>query len=146
MCGPDNSNRPRGGALAVLSPITSSRINADLAFHTPGSPTSVGATHARLTPTGDCPDLTRLSSLHVVIHSTGDLRAHQGDCGLFRQFAFPAAMSKDHVEFELDSPLAVGVGGEGIIGRRVSLCSGPVASEENTVAQGIVGFNFAPSL
>lgn len=72
MCGPENTNRPRGGALAVLSPLLpsfdaqSSAINADLAFHTPGSPTSAGATHARLTPTAEC-NLTALSNLHLII-------------------------------------------------------------------------------
>jgi hypothetical protein len=72
MCGPDNSNRPRGGALAVLSPFSSTlgtrlrSLSADLAFHTPGSPSSAGATHARLTLSDHC-DLISLSNLHVVI-------------------------------------------------------------------------------
>lgn len=72
--------------------------------------------------------------------TTGDLRCQQTDCGLFRHFSLP--VSNIPRDVALDAPLDIGVGGDGIIGRRVSLCSGPVASPDNTVAQGIVGFNF----
>lgn len=71
MCGPENTNRPRGGALAALSPPTSASqlrnsIRGDLAFHTPGSPGSTSATHARLTPE-EAYDTKSLSDLCVVI-------------------------------------------------------------------------------
>ncbi len=80
MCGPENTNRPRGGALAVLSPCNSDNdghqlqrpgdlpsLGADLAFHTPGSPASDGATHARLTPTTTDHGVTSLADLFVFI-------------------------------------------------------------------------------
>ncbi|KPM36589.1 hypothetical protein AK830_g9968 [Neonectria ditissima] len=155
MCGPENTNRPRGGALVALNaPITSptpqGNVCGDLAFHTPGSPGSTTATHARLTPNEAC-DMTELSNLHVVIHSSGDLTRSAYDCGLFRRFAFPSARATcndEFVELSLDKPLSLEVGNEGIIGRRVSLYSRPSVGNEVVVAEGIVGFNFmsqAPS-
>lgn len=51
MCGPDTSNRPRGGALVALRSTESLLgLDGDLAFHTPGHPRSAEATHLRLTP------------------------------------------------------------------------------------------------
>ena len=72
MCGPENTNRPRGGALAALTPppsissLARSPIRGDLAFHTPGSPGSVNATHARLTLDAEHAK-SPLSDLFVVI-------------------------------------------------------------------------------
>lgn len=68
MCGPEDTNRPRGGALAALNrPVDNgqfprSNLVGDLTFHTPGSPGSLEATHVRLTPetasvVNDLPDL-----------------------------------------------------------------------------------------
>ncbi|CAM1502736.1 Fc.00g075120.m01.CDS01 [Cosmosporella sp. VM-42] len=155
MCGPENTNRPRGGALVALSPpITGPRgiFRGDLAFHAPGSPASTNATHARLTPSEVC-DVRGLSDLYVVIHSSGDLTRNACDCGLFRGFAFPTAVRSDneeYVEIPLDKPLSLEVGNEGIIGRRVSVFSRPPTGSEVVVAEGIVGFNFlgqdSPSL
>lgn len=149
MCGPEITNRPRGGALAALnssSQCTNARISGDLAFHTPGSPASVCATHARLTPDEAC-DLERLSDLHVVIHSSGDLTRSADACGLFRRFALPASAIAltSHgrfLELSLDEPLSLEVGKDGIIGRRVSLFSGSSLGRDKVIAEGIVGFNF----
>ncbi|KAH6889746.1 hypothetical protein B0T10DRAFT_486761 [Thelonectria olida] len=150
MCGPENTNRPRGGALVALNPpidtLTSPfNLCGDLSFHTPGSPGSTTATHARLTPSEAC-DINRLSNLFVVIHSSGDLTRNAYECGLFRQFAFPftpTRISDDQfVELSLDKPLSLEVGNDGIIGRRVSLYSRPSSGHEIVVAEGIVGFNF----
>ncbi|KAL6407872.1 uncharacterized protein AUP68_08899 [Ilyonectria robusta] len=71
MCGPENTNRPRGGALVALNPPVANasppgNVCGDLAFHTPGSPGSATATHARLTPNEAC-DMKGLSDLYVVI-------------------------------------------------------------------------------
>lgn len=71
MCGPEITDRPRGGALAALSPPTTSDhvaaiLRGDLAFHTPGSPASNTATHARLTPTS-LSDMSGLSDLQLII-------------------------------------------------------------------------------
>ncbi|UZP34764.1 hypothetical protein NXS19_002580 [Fusarium pseudograminearum] len=114
MCGPENTNRPRGGALVSLNPptnSTSSRICGDLAFHTPGSPASSNATHARLTPNEEC-SIDKFSDLHVIIHTTGDLTRHASDCGLFRQFSLPTSppTSNNFVESQLQGPLSLEVG------------------------------------
>ncbi|VUC37372.1 unnamed protein product [Clonostachys rosea] len=150
MCGPETTNRPRGGALAALSPPSTpvshlrSTLCGDLAFHTPGNPGSTNATHARLTPEEVCHH-TALSDLCVVIHSSGDLTRNATDCGLLHQFTIPAKLTSQNGEFyelALDSPLSLAVGNDGIIGRRVSLCSGSRLDRDNIVAEGIVGFNF----
>ncbi|SPJ86808.1 uncharacterized protein FTOL_11833 [Fusarium torulosum] len=146
MCGPENTNRPRGGALAALNPpinSISSNICGDLAFHTPGSPSSSNATHARLTPSNQC-SIKGLSDLYVVIHSSGDLTRSASDCGLFRQFSLlqTCPTSDDFVELPLQGPLSLEVGGDGIIGRRVSIYSRLSSGQDRIVAEGIVGFNF----
>ncbi|KJZ77208.1 hypothetical protein HIM_03529 [Hirsutella minnesotensis 3608] len=176
MCGPQHSNKPRGGALAALAPCSGSdaapAVRGDLTFHTPGCPGSMQATHARLTPEAAC-RLGSLRDLHVVIQcvrlvpytshgrnhewyrmsadiqisSSGDLTRPAHDCGLFRRFEFPERATKqasEFVELSLDEPLCLGVGGGGIIGRRVvSLCSRRPCGRDVVVAEGIVGFNYS---
>ncbi|KAH7152776.1 hypothetical protein EDB81DRAFT_433839 [Dactylonectria macrodidyma] len=147
MCGPETW-KPRGGALAALNPpiseVRPQGVCGDLAFHTPGSPESATATHARLTPNEAC-DMATLSDLYVVIHSSGDLTRKACDCGLFRRFRLSsgaATFEDDFVELPLDKPLSLEVGNDGIIGRRVSLYSRPLVGHDVVVAEGIVGFNF----
>ncbi|KAG5972172.1 hypothetical protein E4U55_000887 [Claviceps digitariae] len=148
MCGPDIANRPRGGALAALTPARqhsqcySSSLQGDLAFHTPGHPGSSQATHARFTPSEQC-SLGDLDRLRVIIHSIGDMTKDADDCGLFRQFTLRSPhTSRRYVELPLDSPLALEVGDGGIIGRRVSVCWKTKSGTEDLIAEGIVGFNF----
>ncbi|QPC67655.1 hypothetical protein HYE67_009886 [Fusarium culmorum] len=146
MCGPENTNRPRGGALVSLNPptnSTSTRICGDLAFHTPGSPASSNATHARLTPNEEC-SIDKFSDLQVIIHTTGDLTRNANECGLFRQFSLPTSppTPNNFVESQLQGPLSLEVGGDGIIGRRVSVYSRISTGQNKIVAEGIVGFNF----
>lgn len=74
-----------------------------------------------------------------------DLRSDVSDCGVFRQFALPASpldATSYYVELSLDTPLTILIGGDGILTRQVSLCSGPIPSPENTIAQGILKINF----
>ncbi|KAI9155143.1 hypothetical protein HJFPF1_07717 [Paramyrothecium foliicola] len=147
MCGPENTNRPRGGALAALASPSSfpSAVTGDLAFHTPGCPGSYEATHARWTPSEACRVSGNLTDLQVVIHCSGDMTRKAGDCGMFRQFVLPSTITvcnDDFVELALDKPLSLAVGNDGIIGRRVSLCSRPSCGTQEVVAEGIVGFNF----
>ncbi|QUC16607.1 uncharacterized protein UV8b_00848 [Ustilaginoidea virens] len=150
MCGPQVTDRPRGGALAALSPPTGSsprarkrHLQGDLAFHQPGHPASCKATHARLTP-AEHHGLGDVHSVRVVIHSTGDLTKDAADCGFYRQFTFPAASSSDsYFEIPLETPLSLEVGSNGIIGRRVSISAAECeAGSEGVLAEGIVGFNF----
>lgn len=162
MCGPENTNRPRGGALVALNPPVSASKNllrGDLAFHVPGDPGSIDATHARLTPGETC-DMSGLVNPYIVIQyvrrlpnlnhlltlssSSGDLTKDACDCGIFRKLSFPLRESctQEYVEFPLNKPLSLEVGNDGIIGRRVSLYSRPTIGREVVVAEGIVGFNF----
>ncbi|GKT67030.1 hypothetical protein ColTof3_14369 [Colletotrichum tofieldiae] len=150
MCGPDTCTKPRGGALAVLNhPFTqpgatktSPKLRGDLAFHTPGKPSSPFATHARITGGNDL-DLESLADIVVVIHESGDLTQRPEDCGLFRRIAFSSATVLENgstVELALPSPISLQVGDDGIIGRRVSVY--PKSETDNACAEGVVGFNF----
>ncbi|KAL2754194.1 hypothetical protein ACRALDRAFT_1076030 [Sodiomyces alcalophilus JCM 7366] len=163
MCGQDNSDKPRGGALAVLNPTTDlpglssahlPPFRGDLAFHTPGSPSSRIATHARWT-CGPGNDISSLDDLLIVIHKSGDLTQRPEDCGHFCQISFSrsaASLIEDGqaLEIPLCTPISLEVGSEGIIGRRVSLfrnlheeTSSPSPTRlTGAVAEGIVGFNF----
>lgn len=147
MCGHDTSNRPRGGALAVLNPTMQDEpvFRGDLAFHTPGNPGSATATHARWTCEAGC-TTTTLGDLFVVIHQSGDMTRRSTDCGLLHQFALAKASivpTGDALELALDEPISLQVGDSGIIGRRVSIFSRrPSSMTSQAVAEGIVGFNF----
>ncbi|KAK2028634.1 hypothetical protein LX32DRAFT_590249 [Colletotrichum zoysiae] len=154
MCGPDTCTKPRGGALAVLNhPFsqpeetgTIPRLRGDLAFHTPGKPSSPYATHARITGGSNC-DLQSLADMVVVIHKSGDLTRKPEDCGLFHRIAFSGASFLENgstMELALQRPISLQVGDDGIIGRRVSVF--PKSEMENACAEGIVGFNFVNSL
>lgn len=71
MCGPENTLRPRGGALAVLHPSQNNAssepdFNADLYLLTPGQPASDQATRAVLASSGSL-GLSDLQKLHVFV-------------------------------------------------------------------------------
>ena len=70
MCGPETTNRPRGGALVALTPpvvpSTAGSITGDLTFHNPGHPANIEATHARFVPSEQF-DAETLSNIQVVI-------------------------------------------------------------------------------
>jgi hypothetical protein len=81
--------------------------------------------------------------------SSGDMTKSATDCGMFRQFVFPAQqLPNKYFELLLESPLSLEVGNGGIIGRRVSVSWSPESGPEVVIAEGIVGFNFLeqPSL
>ncbi|RCI16852.1 hypothetical protein L249_1885 [Ophiocordyceps polyrhachis-furcata BCC 54312] len=139
MCGPQRSDRPRHGALVALRVTDRPSLRADLIFHTPGHPASTEATHATLTPSS----AFDVAGLRVVIHISGDLGRPVDDCGLFRALDLPGFTSANVVELPLQEPLSLAVGGSGIIGRRVSLCSRPACGSQVVLAEGIVGFNVA---
>ncbi|RDA92119.1 hypothetical protein CP533_6095 [Ophiocordyceps camponoti-saundersi (nom. inval.)] len=139
MCGPDRSDRPRHGALVALRATDRSSLHADLIFHTPGHPASTEATHATLTPSS----AFDVAGLRVLIHVSGDLGRPVDDCGLFRALDFPNLTSANIVDLPLGEPLSLAVGGSGIIGRRVSLCSRSTRTSQIVLAEGIVGFNNA---
>ncbi|KAL8372264.1 hypothetical protein RB595_001856 [Gaeumannomyces hyphopodioides] len=157
MCGPDNSTKPRGGALVVLRNAMAQEAtdgcawSGELNFHTPGQPESSIATHVRVTA-GDDSSLDALLEAVVLIHQSGDLSMPARECGLLRAFALThAAELEDGVamELELATPMPIQVGDDGIIGRRVSIFRQAADSCFErlgpSMAEGIVGFNFMPS-
>jgi hypothetical protein len=94
-----------------------------------------------------CNSLGHLANCLLRRSSSGDLTRSADACGLFRRFALPAsavalAGHGRFVELSLDEPLSLEVGNDGIIGRRVSLFTGPSLGRDNVIAEGIVGFNF----
>jgi hypothetical protein len=156
MCGPQTPrpSQALGGALAVLSaPLTSTHapFSGQLVFH--AAPGAAGdsslATHATFTPSSSA----ELGHLHnsldgcvVGIHATGDLRAaHRSEDAMlhrldFRQ-AYPSLTRTRSTQILLEEPLEIAVGGQGIIGRKISVWWDKGDGEGVTVAEGIVGFN-----
>lgn len=77
----------------------------------------------------------------------GDLTADVQDCGMFRKLYFSAhesAGNDEAVEIPLSEPMNLDVGDQGVIGRRVSVFSTAPPDNDTVMAEGIVGFNFAP--
>ncbi|EMR68174.1 hypothetical protein MGN70_002462 [Eutypa lata] len=167
MCGPNLPRPSLGGALAVLnSPSGENRspvptLCGSLVFHSPRSGASSSiATHATFTP------LLRSGSVHqdtsgdeeevdmadyvVGIHASGDLLKPAFQSPILHHFGFREGVitannrptSRAETEILLTTPLEIGVGGDGIIGRRVTVWrrSG-IADGEFPVAEGIVGYN-----
>ncbi|KAL5612677.1 hypothetical protein BROUX41_004228 [Berkeleyomyces rouxiae] len=137
MCGPDNSTRPRIGALAALrsSPGIDDCTECDLIFYTPGSPRSSTATHIRMEAKG----LLAEKDIRVIIHETGELQKTVDQCGFFVDYSLgkQLVLDSDEVnEFVLPQPCSLEIGGQGIIGRRVSLML-----DDCAVAEGIIGVN-----
>jgi hypothetical protein len=73
--------------------------------------------------------------------STGDLTKPFCDCGMFQQFELHGKPGQATFEGVLSEPLLLAVGGDGLIGRRISLSRGGSLTERTLLAEGIVGFN-----
>ncbi|KAL1900803.1 hypothetical protein Cpir12675_000676 [Ceratocystis pirilliformis] len=137
MCGPDNSTRPRVGALAALRPAPGIMdcTECDLIFYTPGSPCSLMATHLRM----ESKNLLSEKDIRVIIHETGELHKTVDQCGLLVDYSLGkqhTLTQDDASEFVLPQPCSLAIGGQGIIGRRVSLML-----NDCPVAEGIIGVN-----
>ncbi|KAI0168180.1 hypothetical protein BJ166DRAFT_250140 [Pestalotiopsis sp. NC0098] len=158
MCGPQTPrpSQPLGGALAVLnapSPSSSSSgaaLSGHMIFHTlPGPSTSPStmATHMTYTPfytSTSSADEHPLDGCVVGIHSTGDMRTMTGHDDLLHRLDFRTSLfgrARSSAGFPLDEPLEIGVGGDGIIGRKVSVWRDFGNGRGVRVAEGIVGFN-----
>ncbi|CAK1363854.1 unnamed protein product [Cercospora beticola] len=75
-----------------------------------------------------------------VIHRDGDLSSSHSGClddtsSILHRFDVPA-LAQDRIPFSLSKRFDLGVGGEGIVGRRVTLIR-----DHLVVGQGIVGWN-----
>ncbi|KAI1841264.1 hypothetical protein JX266_012500 [Neoarthrinium moseri] len=165
MCGPQTPRPSQnlGGALAVLScsPESQTPFSGSLVFHSrPGSSSSSSsspelgatmATHATFTPSSSAEDdAWSLDGCVVGIHATGDLRSsssslseqallHSFDFGRARPALAARRSGGGSMEVLLARPLEIGVGGDGIIGRKVTVWRTEAGGAR--VAEGIVGFN-----
>ncbi|KAI0849487.1 hypothetical protein F5Y00DRAFT_235793 [Daldinia vernicosa] len=150
MCG-NHSRQSRGGALAVLSlPLRTTRsmpavMTGRLTFHDCGKGSSV-ATHATFVPdeNSDNSSFSNLDSCIVGIHETGDLTRSAIISPFLYKFSLSRTQStlkddQEHsIEVPLSHPMKIEVGGEGIIGRRVTLWSQHAIEP---IAEGIIGYN-----
>ncbi|KAI1413559.1 hypothetical protein F5Y13DRAFT_188991 [Hypoxylon sp. FL1857] len=151
MCG-DHSRQSCGGALAVLTPpLRSSRfapptMAGRLTFHDCGKGSLI-ATHVTFTPnensTGS--SLASLDSCVVGIHETGDLTKSAIISPFLHKFSMaqgrPTSQNggqEQSIEVSLSNPMKIEVGGDGIIGRRVTLWS---QHASDPIAEGIIGYN-----
>ncbi|KAJ2895320.1 hypothetical protein MKZ38_006698 [Zalerion maritima] len=164
MCGPDTSNKPRYGALAVVSPPSSvpssplaMPLSGSLSLYSTAGDAGLLATQATFTGLPGCDLGLATQKYFVVIHTTGDLRVPSSKCQMFRRFDFDSgSVAGDGLSMAtaLAEPLQLEVGGEGVIGRRISIFAGGEerkidnddGSEEHEggltlVAEGIIGIN-----
>lgn len=151
MCGDHHSRDSLGGALAVLNPCplhtgaSSMRMTGRLVFQNREKENPM-ATHAIFMA-----DLSHVSSYTntvesclVRIHETGDLTKPVIASPSWAAFSLRTAVRTPGddetrwAEVELERPLKMEVGVDGIIGRRVSIWTERGAGP---VAEGIVGYN-----
>ncbi|KAL7627207.1 hypothetical protein AAE478_003983 [Parahypoxylon ruwenzoriense] len=154
MCG-SHSRQSYGGALAVLTrpqrryrPV-SVAMAGSLTFHDRGNGGST-ATHVTYTPGVNATNsLDGIDACVVVIHllvsETGDLTTSAIISPVLCRFSMaqghriPSENQQERsIEVPLTNPMRIEVGGEGIIGRRVTLW---LEQGSNPVAEGIIGYN-----
>ncbi|KIW07304.1 uncharacterized protein PV09_02154 [Verruconis gallopava] len=146
MCPGSSSRTSGGGTIAVLSTPISQRqappanvFEGEIYFH-PSSTLSRGTTasfksrtpHAALTAV----------PYYVVIHQKGDLSMPVGQAGLLHRFRIPpqqAVPAESLYRWDLDQVLNLSVGGDGIVGRRISIFED--VGLQRQVAEGIIGWN-----
>ncbi|KAI2621862.1 hypothetical protein GGS21DRAFT_377963 [Xylaria nigripes] len=151
MCFDHGVRNTLGGGLAVLSPcfrkIDASRIHlaGRLVFHDRGKGSST-ATHAMfMADMSNEPHSNGLVEPCLVrIHETGDLTSPAMKSPSWAAFYLKpiiGASESDNgqtVEVELERPLRIEVGTNGIIGRRVSVWT---QQGVEPIAEGIIGYN-----
>ncbi|KAK3370441.1 hypothetical protein B0H63DRAFT_316061 [Podospora didyma] len=135
-CGESSSTTPRVGARVDFFSRTQGNVG-NLFFVNPSEPSSLLATHVRFSPRDG---MAMDDRVLVSIHLNGDLSKPVEDSGLFQRFTLPRARrigdDAQGLEIALGQSLALEVGDDGIIGRRVSMTRG-----DELLADGIVGFN-----
>lgn len=149
----NNPRTSQGGALAVLSllhdssgsPIRSSvPIMAGRLLFQDKSPEEPGSAQmVSLVPDQDL-DLVALGGGCMIgIHETGDLTTSAIISPFKYRFGLQRSLGHDvnsqfKMQTKLSSPLPLGIGGEGIIGRRVTLWK---RDSTAPFAEGIIGYN-----
>ncbi|KAH9822877.1 hypothetical protein Tdes44962_MAKER00705 [Teratosphaeria destructans] len=135
MCNGQSSRTSQGGTIAILKPIPRvewTPLKRDLALRI-AEDASTGRTNASIDGLG----AFRSRDARVVIHRDGDLRAspHRPESEVLSQFALPSYVA-DGASWALTAKLDLGVGGDGIIGRRVSL-----VLDDDVWGEGVIGYN-----
>ncbi|PNS14263.1 hypothetical protein CAC42_6776 [Sphaceloma murrayae] len=134
MCG--NSSRTTvGGTIAILKSDTGAAPDLNLLFNSRDAATvasiqGVYSTHPE-----------HYHSFDVSIHRDGDLRATSDIQNILHNFSLPTFSDQaEHSSIRLPVSLNLGVGGDGIVGRRIQVRHrGP--NGESIVRQGIIGWN-----
>ncbi|OIW29379.1 hypothetical protein CONLIGDRAFT_575812 [Coniochaeta ligniaria NRRL 30616] len=154
MCGLDTSTSVRVGARVDLFHESQGHWGS-MVFMNPTVPESTTATHVRFTSASAEPLTVRHKSQMLVsiqyvvnIHSFGDMTQPTHQSGMFQQFKLNPNPKRGHsLDTALDQPVLLNVGGDGIIGRRVSMLlqhsphSPHAPLQEPLLAEGIVGYN-----
>ncbi|KAI0016298.1 hypothetical protein F4780DRAFT_696896 [Xylariomycetidae sp. FL0641] len=140
MCGNDiNPRQSLGGALAVLTSLQDKSeipvMFGRLEFHHQND-----TTYATLT--GDDgsihPGVKPIPGYRIGIHETGDLTQPARLSPYLYEFDMKTGTQDPSYHTPLTRPMKIEVGGDGIIGRRVSLFR---ANLNAPVAEGIIGYN-----
>ncbi|KAK4209156.1 hypothetical protein QBC37DRAFT_430773 [Rhypophila decipiens] len=152
-CSDETISSSRVGARVDLSSPTGQGQIGNLLFLNPAFPGSSQATHVQFTSGIPCSshhqhhdydvDEEGDDMIMVSIHKSGDLTKPVSESGLLQQFALPLPPSHnlELTTTQLETSVSLEVGGDGIIGRRVTIHQG-----RKHLADGIVGFNSAPIL
>ncbi|KAM7202549.1 hypothetical protein V8F20_004338 [Naviculisporaceae sp. PSN 640] len=144
-CSDERISADRVGARVDFFTASNNRARGqmvgNLLFLNPSSPTSSRATHVWFTGSSTTSSING-GNLMVSIHKSGDLTKPISESQILEQFSLPSPLSSTTHELatQLESPLSLDVGGDGIIGRRVTIHQG-----KRHLADGIVGFNSAPA-
>ncbi|KAM7210928.1 hypothetical protein V8F06_013685 [Rhypophila decipiens] len=144
-CSDETISSSRVGARVDLSSPTGQGQIGNLLFLNPAFPGSSQATHVQFTSSSHHHDGDEEGDdmIIVSIHKSGDLTKPVSESGLLQQFVLPLPPSHNFelTTTQLETSVSLEVGGDGIIGRRVTIHQG-----RKHLADGIVGFNSAPIL
>ncbi|KAI4816116.1 hypothetical protein E4T44_10627 [Aureobasidium sp. EXF-8845] len=132
MCGTETSRPVLGGTIAILKSLGESRLpDLSLLFHQTEASTTTATFQSTSIPEAAAD--AELASCQIVIFRDGDLRASCPITSILHAFPLSAFTTES---FSLPRKLDLGVGGEGIIGRRVGL-----VRQTQVLRQGIIGWN-----
>jgi len=134
MCNGSSARVSQGGTIAILHPTsTLSSVTGKIVFTHSTSGNTIASFEI-----SDARDITGYS---VVIHQTGDTRVPTQHAGLLHNFRLVdhGASCANAVEMTVPEYYDFGAGGDGIIGRRVSVFED--SFDREPVVEGVIGWN-----
>ncbi|KAK6532074.1 hypothetical protein TWF694_003236 [Orbilia ellipsospora] len=137
MCNGFSSRASEGGALAVLrgqGRHTGTPFNAKITLHNPVEDISIPTKATFLLEKGG--RMPCLNSCCLIIHQDGNLTSEVVASKPPLHYIPFDFQGTDNCEISLSSRLDLGVGGQGIIGRKMTLMN-----SRQVIAEGIVGWN-----